>query len=395
MKKSLAELDAGSVNDARVLVRVDFNVPLDDGGVADPRRVRAAYPTLKRLLADGGRPILCSHLGRPGGESVPALSLEPVARFLESDFGAAVSFRRSADSADTVGATRDLPPGEILVVENTRFLPGETSNDPDLSRKLARLGDLFVNDAFAACHRAHASVVGVTGHLRPAVAGLLVKREVEMLDAVRRSPGVPLVLLVGGAKTADKLPVLEAFVERADALLLGGAMANTFLAARGREMGASRFEEDMLEPARELMTQAGDRLYLPSDVVVAGGTDADRGRTVPVDRIPEGAMALDIGPETRETFGRIVEDARTLFWNGPMGLFERDPFAAGTRSMAEAVARSTRHGGLTVVGGGDSGRALRELGAEEGVTHLSTGGGAALTYLAEGSLPGIEALDDL
>ncbi len=393
MKASLADLGPGELDGRRALVRVDFNVPLESGRVADPRRIRSAYPTLDHLLEAGARPVLCSHLGRPGGRPEEALSLEPVARFLADDLGAPVAFRGPANSPEAVEDSRTLEDGEILVVENTRFLPGETTNDPGLSEELARLGDLFVNDAFAACHRAHASVVGVTGYLRPAVAGLLVRREVEMLDAVRRSPGVPLVLVVGGAKIADKLPVLEAFLDRADAFLVGGAMANTFLAARGHDMAASRLEEDLLDVAAGFMDRAGDRLHLPTDVVVARELEASEGRTVPVDGLPDGTAALDIGPETREAFGRLAEESRTLFWNGPMGVFEREPFAAGTRSMARAVAGATRQGGLTVVGGGDSARALHELEAEAGVTHVSTGGGAALTYLAEGSLPGIDALD--
>lgn len=395
MKKSVAQLEHAALRRRRVLVRVDFNVPLEDGRVADPRRIRATYPTLDRLLEADARPVLCSHLGRPDGRPVASLSLKPVARYLEEDLDTTVEFRGPADSDEAVAASRELSNGQILVVENTRFLPGEEQDDPGLSRRLARLGDLYVNDAFAACHRTHASVVGVPRHLRPAVAGLLVKEEVEMLDALRRSPAHPVVLIVGGVKVSDKLPLLEAFLDRADALLVGGAMANSFLAARGHDMGRSRMEDGMAGAARDILADAGDRLYLPTDLTVSDAPESDQHRNVAVDRVPADAMALDIGPETRETFGRIAGQARTLFWNGPMGLFEQEPFDAGTRAVAQAVAAATRAGGLTVVGGGDSARALRKLGSEDGVTHLSTGGGAALTYLAEGTLPGIEALDEL
>lgn len=394
MKRSVEDLTPGELEGRRALVRVDYNVPLEDGAVADPRRIRASYPTLEALLDGGGRPVLCSHLGRPRGRVEEGSSLAPVATYLEEDFGRPVRFVGPADSDRARDASEELPEGRLLLLENTRFLPGETSNDADLGRRFARLGDLFVNDAFAASHRAHASVVGVTGYLRPAVAGLLVRREVEMLDAVRRSREHPFVLAVGGAKIGDKLRVLEAFLERADAILVGGAMANTFLAAAGKELGASRVESGEFDTARDLMERAGARIRLPEDLVVAPGPDAGDGRTVPVDDVPPDAMALDVGQRTRESFGAAVRECRTLFWNGPVGLFEHSPFEQGTLSMARAAADATEKGALTVVGGGDSARALAELGFQDAVTHLSTGGGAALEYLATGRLPGIDALDD-
>lgn len=395
MKRSVDDLGPDEAEGRRALTRVDYNVPLEDGEVADSRRLRASYATLEVLLEHGARPVLLSHLGRPDGREVPELSLAPVAGFLERDFGHPVRFAGPADSDEARRASEELSGGEILLLENTRFLPGETSNDAGLCRRFARLGDFFVNDAFAASHRAHASVVGVAHHLRPAVAGRLLRRETEMLEAVRRSPDTPFVLAIGGAKIGDKLRVLETFLDRADAIVVGGAMANTFLAASGEDLGASLVDEDEFGTARELVRRAGDRLRLPEDLVVAAGPDAGEGRAVDVGDVPADAMALDVGPRTRDSFGRIVRECRTLFWNGPMGLFERPPFHEGTMSLARAAAEATERGALTVVGGGDSARALTELELEDAVSHVSTGGGAALEYLAEGSLPGIDVLDDV
>lgn len=392
--KTIRDLAAERLEGRRALVRVDYNVPLgDDGEVTDPARIRASYPTLRLLLKRGASPVLLSHLGRPGGEAVDRLSLRRVAELLAEDGGRTVRFGGPPDADDGLEASRQLDEGEILVMENTRFHPGEEENDPDYARRLARLGDLFVNDAFAACHRAHASTVGVAEHLEPAVAGLLVQKEVQALDRVRDDPEAPLVLVVGGAKIADKLPLLRSFVGHVDAILAGGGVANTLLAAGGRAMADSLVEEEALDRAREIREAAGGRLRLPGDLAVAPGPDAgDRKRVVEGD-VPDGHAAFDIGPETRERFAAVIQEAATLFWNGPMGMFEEEAFREGTDRVAEAVARATERDAFTVVGGGDSARAVREAGHAGDVSHLSTGGGASLEYVSSGSLAALEALD--
>lgn len=396
MKRLLRDLDATDLQGHRALVRVDYNVPLDDdGNVADPTRISATFPSLEHLLDRGAVPVLLSHLGRPAGEPKPELSLAPVARELERGTGRTVQFLGTPDTDEAVEASRSAAAGTILLAENVRFLSGETRNDEELARRLARLGDLFVNDAFGASHRAHASTVGVARLLRPAVAGYLLAAELEALGALRGEPERPFVVAFGGAKIADKIGLFRGLLGRADRVLVGGGMANTFLAAEGRETGSSLVEEEALDTARELREEGGDRLLLPEDVVVA--PDADRGdeaRAVGADEIPPDAMALDVGPATRERFAAEVQAARTFFWNGPVGLFERPAFAAGTRAVAEAAARAARGGAFTVVGGGDTARAVREAGVAESLSHVSTGGGAALQYLEEGSLPAVEVLED-
>lgn len=393
--KTIRDLAPERLDGRRALVRVDYNVPLDgDGEVMDPARIRASYPTLRLLLKRGARPVLLSHLGRPGGEPDDGLSLRPVARFLEEDGGRPVTFGGAADSDRAVETSRELDEGHILVLENTRFHPGEKENDPAYARSLARLGDLFVNDAFAACHRAHASTVGVAELLDPAVAGLLVEREILALDRVRVEPEAPLVLVVGGAKIAGKLPLLRSFVGHVDAILAGGGVANTFLAAGGRPMADSLIDGDALEEARAIREAAGGRLRLPGDLVVAPGPEAGDRKGVVEEEVPEGQAALDIGPATRERFAAVIQEAATLFWNGPMGMFEKEAFREGTDRVAHAVARATGRDAFTVVGGGDSARALREAGHADDVSHLSTGGGASLEYVSSGRLPALESLDD-
>lgn len=394
-KISLRDLPEERIRGRRALVRVDYNVPVEGGRVRDRTRLRASFPTLRLLLSREARPVLASHLGRPGGAPEPELSLRPVARALGEELGGTVRFAETAGSDEAVEASRGLEDDEILLMENTRFLPGETENDPELSRRLARCGDLFVNDAFGASHRAHASVVGVPGVLRPAVAGLLVGAELEALQRVREGHRSPFVLVLGGAKVGDKIPVLESFLDRADAVLVGGAVANTFLAAAGVEMGRSRVEQEALPAARRLRDRAGSRLRLPGDLIVAARPEATSGAAVAADAVPADSAALDIGPETRELYGAVVEEADLLFWNGPMGLFERPPFDEGTRAVARAAGRATGRGAFTVVGGGDSARAVREAGLSDQFSHLSTGGGAALEFVAAGTLPGIDVLDDL
>ncbi len=377
-------------------MREDYNVPLAEGGVRDLTRIQASLPTLEYLIERDARPVLLSHLGRPGGSPDPSCSLQPVAQALAAASGREVRFIRGpADSAAALEASHELRPGEILLLENTRFLRGETSNDKDLSRRLARLGDLFVNDAFGTAHRAHASTVGVATRLKPAVAGLLIELELAALGRLRGEIERPFVVALGGAKIGDKIQLLEEFLGRADRILVGGAMANTFLRARGEAMGASLVEDDALATARAMLDRAGQRIELPVDLVVSSDREAGGDAHVVVSsEVPAGAAALDIGPETRERFRRAVLQARTFFWNGPMGLFEIEPFSAGTNALARAVAEATTGGAFTVVGGGDSASAIREAGLADAVSHVSTGGGAALEYLARGSLPGIEALDE-
>ncbi len=396
-RKTLKDLPAASLRDRRALVRVDYNVPMDeDGTIRDANRIEASLPTLRYLLEHGARPVLVSHLGRPKSGPDPRYSLRTVAPVLGGLLGAPVRFLPETDSDAAVAATRELAPGSVLLLENTRFLPGETKNDPELAQRLARLGDFYVNDAFGSTHRAHASTVGVTEFLRPAVAGFLVEDELEALSALRSPKGRPFVVAFGGAKISDKIPLIEGFLERADIVLVGGAMANTFLRAAGLPTGSSLVEEEALDVAAELLHQPGSRLRLPTDLVVAeaGSPDALRSKIVAADSIPDDRAAYDIGPATRETYAHAIGESRTFFWNGPMGLFERPGFDSGTVRVAEAAASATAEGAFTVVGGGDSASAIRQAGLAHAVSHVSTGGGAALEFLAAGTLPGIEALDE-
>ncbi len=396
MKKSLRDLPGEALAGNRALVRVDYNVPLEAGRVTDPTRVEASLPTLRWLLERDARPVLLSHLGRPRGAPDPQFSLAPVARVLDELIDAEVRFVADCDGELALEASHDLAAGEVLLLENTRFVPGETTNNPGVARGFAALGDLFVSDAFGSLHRAHASTVGVTDFLRPAVAGLLVQRELEALGSLRDSPARPFVVAFGGAKISDKIELLEAFLERADRLLVGGAMANTFLAARGLETGSSLVESEALDEAREILERGGEMLCLPSDVVVSTDPRDPQAAVseAPSDAIPADGAALDIGPRTRADYAAAIEGAGALFWNGPMGRFEDRRFAAGTFALAEAAARATTNGTFTVIGGGDSAAALRAAGLADAVSHVSTGGGASLEFLAHGSLPGIEALDD-
>lgn len=394
-KATLRGLDLDELDGRRVLVRVDYNVPLEDGRVGDAARIDATLPTLRHLLEAGARPVLMSHLGRPGGEVVPEMSLRPVATELERRIGVPVHFCSDITSDGALEASRNLPTGELLLLENTRFHPGERVNDAEFAAALARLGDLYVNDAFGSTHRAHASVVGVTAHLRPAVAGLLVEDELAALSRLRESTDRQFVVAFGGAKIGDKLPLVELFVDRADTLLIGGALANTFLAAAGYQAGKSLVEEDAVTVAREVLDRPDIELRLPVDLVV-GPAEGGEGesRVVAADQIPPELAAYDIGPKTRDEFAGVIESASTFFWNGPMGWFENPAYEDGTRAVAAAAARAAESGAFCVVGGGDSARAVREAGFQGRVSHVSTGGGASLEYLAHGTLPGLEALDD-
>ncbi len=379
----------------RVLVRVDFNVPLDEHGrVADDRRIRESLPTVQYLLERGAAVVLMSHLGRPGGRVVEDLRMAPVGERLAELLGRPVQVLPDCVGPQVEAAVARLRPGEVALLENLRFHPGEEANDPEFAAALARLGDLYVNDAFGTAHRAHASTVGVARYL-PAVAGLLMEKEIRYLSRLLESPDRPFVAVLGGKKVSDKIGVLQNLLPRVDAVLVGGGMAYTFLRAQGYQVGQSVLEEDKLELARELVELAqrrGVELLLPEDVVVAERLDAEAPRrTVAVQDIPEGWMGVDIGPRTAQRFARVVEDARLVVWNGPMGVFEVAPFAEGTRVVAEAVARCR---GTTVVGGGDTAAAVEQFGLLDRFDHVSTGGGATLEFLEGRELPGIRVLED-
>ena len=387
-KRSVRDLD---VRGKRVLVRVDFNVPVKDGEVTDDTRIRRALPTIRYLLSEGARPILISHLGRPKGEPDPQCAMDPVAKRLEELLGEPVEKLDAAVGPEVEEALDASDGGGVVLLENSRFYPGETKNAPGLADQLAALADLYVDDAFGAAHRAHATTVGVAERL-PAAAGLLLEEEIDYLDTVLEAPERPFVAILGGAKVSDKLGVIESLLGAADSLLVGGAMCFTFFKALGHEVGDSLVEDDYLEEAKRLMDEAGDRLVLPVDVVVADAMEEGTNfETVQVDAIPSGKMGLDIGPETVELFEGHISGASTVFWNGPMGVFEIDTFARGTEGVARAVAES---GATSVVGGGDSVAAVNKLGLEDEMSHISTGGGASLEYVEGKELPGVAVLPD-
>ena len=377
-----------------VLARVDFNVPLENGQVADDARIRAALPTIQLLLEKGTRVVLCSHLGRPKGRD-PGTSMAPVCARLGELIDAPVHQAPEVVGPEVRRGVDRLDPGGVLLLENTRWERGETDNDPGLARELASLGDAYVNDAFGAAHRAHASTAGVAQYLRPAVAGLLLEREVVTLRSIVESPERPLTVVLGGAKVTDKIALIDRFLDTADALLIGGAMCFSFFRAQGIPTGDSLVEEQGAELARRALEKADSsncRLRLPVDVVIGDRFDASaEHRELDGVNVPEDWMGLDIGPRTAAAYADEVAKAGTVFWNGPMGAFELKPFAAGTRAVAEAVANAP---GTTVVGGGDSGAALAQFGLADDVDHLSTGGGAALELLEGKPLPGVEVLDD-
>jgi phosphoglycerate kinase len=371
----------------RVLLRADFNVPLSDGQIEDDMRIRAALPTIEWLRAEGAAVIACSHLGRPKGAPDPKYSLAPVAARLGELLGTEVALAPDVVGPEVTAMAEGLRPGDVMVLENLRFHPGETAGDEELGAALAELADCYVDDAFGAAHRAHASVVGPPRHI-PSAAGRLLIDEVTALGRLLEEPDRPFIALLGGSKVSDKIGVIDALLERCDLLLVGGAMASTFLAAQGFAVGDSLVEFDQVEQCRSRL--ATGRVSVPTDAVVARDMAPDAlSAVVAADGVPDGWKILDIGPSTAAGYAAEVARAGTVFWNGPMGVFEMEPFAAGTRAVAEAVATSD---GYTVVGGGDSAAALARFGLAEGVDHLSTGGGASLEFLEQGDLPGLRAL---
>jgi phosphoglycerate kinase len=386
--------DLGDLSGRRVLVRCDFNVPLDKGRITDDLRITATVPTLREVLDHGAGLVLCSHLGRPKGRRDVRLSLQPVAGRLSELLEREVVHCGSVVGAEARHCLDRLEPGRVVMLENLRFDPREEENDPAFVDELSSLAEAYVNDAFGAAHRAHASVVGVAERL-PSAAGRLMQNEVEVLSRLLDGPDEPFVAILGGAKVSDKLATVEALVDRVDALLIGGAMAFSFLAAGGGEVGRSLVEPDRFDAILEATRKAeskGVLIQLPEDVVVAARPDAEsKGQTVRADAIPRDLMGLDIGPRSVEEFARTIADAKTVLWNGPMGVFELEPFSAGTRGVAHAVAGATA---FTVVGGGDSLAALRRFGLEDSVDHLSTGGGASLEFLEGKQLPGIAVLTE-
>jgi 3-phosphoglycerate kinase len=390
-KRSVRDLD---LQGKRVLVRVDFNVPVKDGQVTDDTRIQRALPTVRYILSEGGRPVLISHLGRPKGGPDPEYAMDPVAGRLEELLGEPVLKLDAAVGSEVEEALDNWDGRGVVLLENSRFYPGETKNDPGLSEQLASLADLYVDDAFGAAHRAHATTVGVAERL-PAAAGLLLEEEVDYLDGVLEDPEGPFVAILGGAKVSDKLGVIDSLLGVADALLIGGAMCFTFFRAEGYEVGNSLVEDDYLKEARRLMDEAGDKLVLPLDVVVADRMEEGaESEVVGVDSIPSDKMGLDIGPSTVGLFQERVSGAKTIFWNGPMGVFEIEAFARGTEGVAGAVAAASERGATSVIGGGDSVAAVRKLGLEDRMSHISTGGGASLEYVEGKELPGVAVLPE-
>lgn len=387
-KKTIEDID---VHGKHVLVRVDFNVPIKDGEVGDDTRIKAALPTINYLLDHGAALILCSHLGRPKGEPDPKYSLRPVAAYLSKLLARPVAFAESCIGPAAEKAAEKLEPGQVLLLENTRFIPGETKNDPEVARQLASLAEIYVNDAFGSAHRAHASTEGVAKFL-PAVAGYLLEKEIRYLGQAIADPKRPFIAILGGAKISDKIGVIRNLLTKADQVLIGGGMANTFFKAQGYPVGDSLVEEEALETARDLLRDGGEHLRLPVDIVIADRFDADAAsKVMPMGPVPDGWRILDIGPQTVAAYSKTISGAGTVVWNGPMGVFEFPRFAAGTVEVAEAVAESKA---TSIIGGGDSVAAINQAGLQSQITHISTGGGASLEMLEGITLPGLAALQD-
>ncbi|MBG9940984.1 phosphoglycerate kinase [Brevibacillus formosus] len=390
-KKSIRDVELAG---KRVFCRVDFNVPMQDGVITDDTRIRAAVPTIRFMMEAGAKVILASHFGRPKGQVVEEMRLTPVAAHLSSLLGKDVRKLEDCHGADVEAAVERMESGDVILLENVRFHAGEEKNDPELAKSFAALADLFVNDAFGTAHRAHASTAGIAEYI-PAVAGLLMEKEIRFMGGALSNPERPFTAIVGGAKVKDKIAVIENLLTKVDHLIIGGGMANTFLKAQGYGIGASLCEDDKLDLARTLMDQAKERgvqLLMPVDVVVADRFAADAEKqVVGIDAIPEGWMALDIGPKTVEQYHSVIVDSKTVVWNGPMGVFEMDSFAGGTIGVAKAMAACS---GTTIIGGGDSVAAVEKAGVAEQMTHISTGGGASLEFMEGKELPGVAVLAD-
>lgn len=390
-KKSIRDVELAG---KRVFCRVDFNVPMQDGVITDDTRIRAAVPTIRYMVDAGAKVILASHFGRPKGQVVEEMRLTPVAAHLSALLGKEVTKLGDSVGEEVQAAVAGMKNGEVLLLENVRFHPGEEKNDPELAKSFAELADLFVNDAFGTAHRAHASTAGIAQYI-PAVSGLLMEKEIRFMGGALSNPERPFTAIVGGAKVKDKIAVIENLLTKVDSLIIGGGMANTFLKAQGYAIGASLCEDDKLELARSLMEQAKERgvnLMMPIDVVVADrfAADAEK-KTVAIDAIPEGWMALDIGPKTVEAYHRVIVESKTVVWNGPMGVFEMDAFAQGTIGVARAMKECS---GTTIIGGGDSVAAVEKAGVADEMTHISTGGGASLEFMEGKELPGVTVLSD-
>ncbi len=392
-KKTIRDVD---FEGKRVLIRVDFNVPIENGTITNDKRIRESVPTIQYVLEKNpAAVILMSHLGRPKGEPDPQYSLSPVVSVLSALIGRDVAFAEDCIGPQAEEAAANLPQGGVLLLENTRFHKGETKNDAEMSRQLAALGDIFVNDAFGSAHRAHASTVGVTDHL-PAVAGFLMEKEIDYLSTALEDPQRPFVAILGGAKVSDKIGVIEALLDKVDHLLVGGGMANTFFQAQSYGVANSLVEKDSIDTARQLLDKGGDKLVLPVDAVIGDKFEEDAATQIidVADGVPDGWAIYDIGPKTLELFRQRLKNAQTVVWNGPMGVFELNPFAKGTIAVAQILADATRGGAITIIGGGDSASAVEGAGFADQVTHISTGGGASLEMLEGQSLPGVVALQD-
>jgi phosphoglycerate kinase len=377
-------------------MRVDFNVPIEDGAITDDRRIAQAIPTIQNIVDRGGRLILMSHLGRPKGGPDPKHSLKPAAARLGEHLGRPVQFADDCIGPGVEKLARELKDGQVLLLENLRFHPEEEENHPNFAKQLASLGEIYVNDAFGTAHREHASTFGVPQIMQgmPRAIGFLIEKELKFLGDAMREPARPFVAILGGAKVSDKIVVIEKLLEKADSLLIGGAMANTFLLAHGRKVGKSLVERDKVQLAVGLLQQAGAKLILPVDSVVASEISDDAETTVVEGDIPGDMQALDIGPATARRFSEVIKNAKTIIWNGPMGVFEKEPFADGTQEIAEAVANATqKNGAVTIIGGGDSAAAIEQFGLADKVSHVSTGGGASLEFLEKGHFTTLDILD--
>jgi phosphoglycerate kinase len=394
-KRSLAQLEANHLDGQRVVLRADLNVPITDGVVGDDTRIVASLPTIRHLRQHGAKVVVLSHLGRPKGGPDARYSLRPVARELEKLLGAPVTFLTDPTSDDAAQQVKQLPRGGVALAENTRFYPGEEENDAGLADKFAKLGTMFVNDAFGSAHRAHASTEAIAHRLKPAVSGFLMEKELKFLGETVNHPERPFVAILGGAKISGKIDLVESLLPKVDCILIGGAMACTFFKAMGLEVGNSLVEDDRLVMAKELIAKAGDKLVLPTGAVIAEKLAGDAPtREVARDAIPAGWAMFDIDSSSVAHFASIIASARTVIWNGPMGVFETPPFDAGTLGVARALASATAGGATTVVGGGDSAAAVNAAGLDEQVSHVSTGGGASLEFLEGKPLPGVAALDN-